>query len=107
MCIKYKRPKMAQYHTRAAKLKPLVDAANFTPEQLTIVHRMMRGCTMLRQGSVITSFFECMLPENMEIRHGAPIQTKYGKTFRPVFVALRGQESAEPVDLIKEDSDEE
>ncbi len=81
---------MAQYHYRAAQLKPLVEAANFSPAQLNLILKMMRGCTMLRQGKVIESFLECMLPENYEMRIGREIQGKYG-TYRPRYIAKIGE----------------
>lgn len=81
---------MAQYHTRAAQLKPQVEAANFTSEQLTLIHKMMRGCTMLRQGSVIDSFLSCMLPDKFEMKQGDIVQGQYG-AYRPLFVVEKGQ----------------
>ena len=54
---------MAQYHIKAEKLKPLVEAENFSVSQLNVIVKMMRGCTQLRQGRVIDSFFEAMLPD--------------------------------------------
>jgi hypothetical protein len=96
---------MAMYHTRAAQLKPLVEAAGFTAEQLNLVHKMMRGCTMLRQGKVITSFFGCMLPESFELKEGAAQQGKYG-TYRPIYVVNKGAQLIETFPESPEDGEQ-
>lgn len=85
---------MTQYEIRASQLKPLVEKAGFTAEQLNLVHKMMRGCTMLRQGKVITSFLNLMLPENFEIKAGQERQGKFG-TYRPLYVVNKGQDVIE------------
>lgn len=80
---------MAQYHSKAAILKPEVESQNFNPEQLTTILKMMRGCTMLRQGKVIESFLECMIPEGMEIKQGELREGKYGQ-YRLSYVVKAG-----------------
>ncbi len=59
---------MAMYHVNAEKLKPLVEQANFSKQQLNLVLRMMEKCSQLRQGSVIRSFFDGMLPDKYELK---------------------------------------
>lgn len=82
---------MAQYHIRAEKLKPLVDQADFTKDQLTLILKMMRGCSQLRQGSVIESFFECMInTEKFDIVDGHKVTGQYG-TFTPKVVLNKGE----------------
>ena len=76
---------MAMYHATAENLKPEVIQANFSKAQLETILKMMKGCTMLRQGKVIESFFECMLPENFQLAHGEETQGKYG-TYRPTII---------------------
>ena len=85
---------MAMYHTRAAKLKPLVQAANFTPEQLTLIQKMMGGCSQLRQRKVIDSFLECMLPDNMELVQDRENKITLGSgfSFYPQYVIEKGTE---------------
>jgi len=78
---------MAQYHTKAEKLKPEVIEADFNTKQLTVILKMMRGCTMLRQGKVIDSFLECMLDSSKhKITYGDLIEGPYG-SFRPSLVS--------------------
>lgn len=69
---------MAMYHIKAQELKPFVIDAHFNAQQLNLIHKMMRSCSQLRQGSHITSFFECMLPEGFKIQEGQEIEGKYG-----------------------------
>ncbi|NIQ14300.1 MAG: hypothetical protein GTO02_07820 [Candidatus Dadabacteria bacterium] len=70
---------MAQYHTRAEQLKPLVLEAGFNTDQLNVILKMMRGCTMLRSGSVIDSFMSCMLDDSKHaLTHGELKEGKYG-----------------------------
>ncbi len=76
---------MAQYHQKAEILKPQVESMNFSKDQLNIILKMMKGCTMLRQGKVIDSFFECMLPDNFKTVLGHEIIGNYG-TYRPTIV---------------------
>ena len=95
---------MAQYHIKAAKLKPLVEQSNFTVEQLNLIHQMMRGCVMLRQGKVISSFLECMLPDGFELKEGRLIAGKYG-SYRPVYVVKKGEEI--PASVIQTSEEEE
>lgn len=85
---------MAKYVLKAQKLKPLVEAANFTPEQLTLIHKMMGNCSQLRQRKVITSFLELMIPDNMEIvtDHKNKIILASGYSFYPQYVILKGSE---------------
>lgn len=82
---------MAQYHYKAEQLKPQVQKAGFTVEQLNLVHKMMRQCAVLRQGRVISSFFQCMLPEEYEMKEGPQVQGKYGP-YRPIFIVKKGEE---------------
>jgi len=78
---------MAQYHIEAEKLKPEVLEADFNTKQLTIILKMMRGCTQLRQGKVIDSFLECMLDTSKhEITYGELTEGPYG-SFRPSLVS--------------------
>ena len=88
---------MAQYHSKAAILKPIVEAQNFSSEQLTTILKMMRGCTMLRQGKVINSFFECMIPEGFEIKEGKLREGKYGQ-YRLSYVVKIGDSIPEEAD---------
>lgn len=74
---------MAQYHIKADELKPLVQQANFNTQQLNIILKMMRGCTQLRQGKVINSFFGLMLPSGFKMQEGQEIEGQYG-TYRPI-----------------------
>ena len=83
---------MAQYHYKAQVLKPEVEKAGFTLDQLNLIHRMMRQCSVLRQGKVISSFLEAMLPDQYELREGPLIQGKYG-VYRPTYIAIKGQEA--------------
>lgn len=95
---------MALYHTRAEGLKPEVENANFTKEQLTLVLKMMKGCSQLRQGSVIESFFECMIDKTkFKIVEGHEIEGKYG-TYRPKVILGIDEELAEPVQTENEKS---
>lgn len=80
---------MALYHLKAEKLKPLVEKASFTTEQLNLIHQMMRGCSQLRQGKVISSFMECMLPEDYEMKEGLEIEGKYGP-YRQMIIVKKG-----------------
>lgn len=77
------------YHSKGAILKPLVEAQDFNAEQLTTILKMMRGCTMLRQGKVIESFFETMIPEGYEIKQGELREGKYGQ-YRLSYVVKAG-----------------
>ena len=81
---------MAQYHSKAAILKPEIEAQNFTAEQFSTILKMMRGCTMLRQGKVIESFLECMIPEGMEIKQGKLREGKFGQ-YRLSYVVKCGE----------------
>ena len=69
---------MAKYHITAQKLKPFVEKANFTKDQLNIMLNLMRSCSQLRQRKVIESFFIEVLPDSFmtetEIKEGI-----YGK----------------------------
>lgn len=76
---------MAMYHIKADSLKSEVVAANFSKAQFTTILKMMRGCSQLRQGKVIESFFGCMLPESFKLVQGEEIEGKYG-TYRPLMV---------------------
>ncbi len=92
--------KMAMYNVRAEKLKGLVETANFSKQQLNVVLKMMEGCSQLRQGSVIRSFFTCMLPEKYELKEDSnnPVTyTRNGteKTFSPSIVLDAGEEIPE------------
>lgn len=86
--------KLAQYHTKAEILKPQVIAADFSKDQLNIILKMMKGCTMLRQGKVIDSFFECMLPDNFKTVLGHEVTGNYG-TYRPTIVLNINEELQE------------
>lgn len=66
------------YHTRAESLKPSVLEAGFNEQQLNLILKMMRGCSQLRQGSVIDSFMSCMLDAKYELTHGELKEGKYG-----------------------------
>jgi|TARA_B110000467_G_scaffold139706_1_gene139258 hypothetical protein len=76
---------MAQYHAKAEALKGEIVAANFSKDQLSTILKMMKGCTMLRQGKVIDSFLECMLPDGFKLVQGEEVEGKYG-TYRPTLV---------------------
>jgi len=88
---------MAKYVQRAEKLKPKVLACNFNAQQLNVIHQMMRGCTMLRQGKVISSFFQLMMPDGYELREGPEVQS-YRGPWRPLYVVEKGSE-IDPVAL--------
>ena len=81
----------AQYHQTAEFLKSEVDASNFSSEQLTTILKMMRGCTMLRQGKVINSFFACMVPQGYELKEGKERISKYDKPYRLTYVVKIGE----------------
>jgi len=76
---------MAMYHQTADRLKDQVLKQNFNAEQLNIILKLMRGCTMLRQGKVINSFFELVLPQNFQLSEGEEKTGKYG-TYKETIV---------------------
>ena len=75
---------MAQYHDKAEKLQEKIYKASFTPEQMQPINEIMHGCTMLRQGSVIDSFFECLF-KNVKVRY-ENIEGYNGKTYKKLIV---------------------
>ena len=75
---------MAQYHDKAEKLQEKIYKASFTPEQMQTINEIMHGCTMLRQGSVIDSFFECLF-KNIKVRY-ENIEGYNGKTYKKLIV---------------------
>ncbi len=81
---------MAQYHNTATNLKPEIEKAGFTPEQMNLLHRACKGCRALRQGSVIDSFVELLTPSNMEIEK-LNIEGKYGPYSTIKFIEVRSQ----------------
>ena len=88
---------MALYHQHAEKLKPLVENANFTKEQLNTVLRLMENCSQLRQGSVIRSFFDLVLPEKFEMKEDTNNPVTYSRngnerTFNPTIILNKGEE---------------
>lgn len=74
---------MAQYVQDAEELKPLIQDAKFTPEQMNVILKMMKGCKNLRQSKVIESFWLLMVPESMEIKR-VEQEGKYGKYFESI-----------------------
>ena len=58
---------MAQYHDKAEKLQDEINKANFTTAQMQTINNIMHGCTMLRQGTVIDSFFQCLF-KNVKVK---------------------------------------
>ena len=64
---------MAQYHQKAEALQEMIKEAGFNNKQLQVINELMHGCTMIRQGKVIDSFFVVCFPNakiNYETREG-------------------------------------
>ena len=94
---------MAQYHQAAQFLKLEVEQHNFSSEQLTTILKMMRGCVMLRKGSYIQSFFECMIPQGYELKEGKERLSKYGKKYRLSYVVKIGEDVPAEADTPNEE----
>ena len=75
---------MAQYHDKAEKLQEKIYKASFTPEQMQTINEIMHCCTMLRQGAVIDSVFECLF-KNVKVRY-ENIEGYNGKTYKKLIV---------------------
>ena len=83
---------MPHYSGQFAELKPLVETGNFTPEQLTIVNRLMRGCWKLRTAQLCTNALEYALPDAFEVVQDTdhPIEGMNGKTWYKTFIIEKG-----------------
>ena len=81
---------MAQYHNTATNLKPEIEKAGFTPEQMNLLHRACIGCRALRQGRHIDMFVELLRPSNMEIENIVR-EGKYGPYWTIKFIEVKSQ----------------
>ena len=81
---------IASYGSVAKHLKPEIEKAGFTPEQMNLLHKACKGCRALRQGSVIDSFVELLTPSNMEIEK-LNIDGKYGPYSTIKFIGVKSQ----------------
>jgi len=75
---------LAQYHQKAEALQEMINEAGFNTKQLQVINELMHGCTTIRQGKVIDSFFVVCFP-NAEIKHETR-EGFNGKTYQKLIV---------------------